>query len=114
LSNRGEAQLALHLFNNLRRGTDGHSTSSRVAVVRIHFLCTYFNSNTLFLKICQLLMISRLHLTPNKLHFYAEHFRVVSVPIMNASWRSVVSMPFREEKRILSSCHVYVPPVARG
>ena len=33
LANSAEAQLALHLFNNLRVGTEGKSTSSRVAVV---------------------------------------------------------------------------------
>lgn len=33
LANTAEAQLALHLFNNLRVGTEGKSTSSRVAVV---------------------------------------------------------------------------------
>ncbi|KAL3807904.1 hypothetical protein ACHAXA_008408, partial [Cyclostephanos tholiformis] len=33
LSNAGEAHLALHLFENLRKGTDGQSVSSRVAVI---------------------------------------------------------------------------------
>mmetsp|Transcript_1678 Transcript_1678/g.3157 ORF Transcript_1678/g.3157 Transcript_1678/m.3157 type:complete len:601 (+) Transcript_1678:128-1930(+) len=33
LANTGEAQLALHLFNNLRRGTEGKSTNTRVAVI---------------------------------------------------------------------------------
>jgi senataxin len=33
LSNSAEAQLALHLFNNLRSGTNGLSTKSRVAIV---------------------------------------------------------------------------------
>ena len=33
LSNAAEAQLALHLFNNLRSGTNGESANSRVAVV---------------------------------------------------------------------------------
>ncbi|KAL7506566.1 hypothetical protein ACHAXN_003823 [Cyclotella atomus] len=33
LSNSAEAQLALHLFNNLRSGTNGLSTKSRVAII---------------------------------------------------------------------------------
>ena len=36
LSNPAEAQLALHLFNNLKNGTNGLSTKSRVAVVSTH------------------------------------------------------------------------------
>ena len=36
LSNSAEAQLALHLFNNLRSGTDGLSVNSRVAIVSSH------------------------------------------------------------------------------
>lgn len=110
LSNTGEAQLALHLFKSLRRGTDGHSVSSRVAVVRItDILCTYLLTIYFsFLKNCQLVVTSRLLHMPNKLHFYAEHFRVVSVLIMNALWRLVASMHFRGEKRASSSCHVFV------
>jgi len=38
LSNSAEAQLALHLFSNLRSGTDGLSVNSRVAVVSLHHL----------------------------------------------------------------------------
>ena len=35
LANTGEAQLALHLFNNLRQGTEGKSAETRVAVVSL-------------------------------------------------------------------------------
>lgn len=43
LANAAEAQLALHLFNELRRGTDGLSTSARVAVVSVILLTPFSN-----------------------------------------------------------------------
>ena len=70
LSNSAEAQLALHLFNNLRSGTDGLSVNSRVAVVSSHhslfadlsvFSIHSHHNNT----------ISRSHLMLNRQHYYA-------------------------------------------
>ncbi len=52
---------------------------------------------------------SRLHLMPNKLHFFAVYFVIVSGVILSALLRLVVSMPTKEEKQISSSFRVCVP-----
>jgi len=54
LSNPAEAQLALHLFSNLKNGTDGLSTKTRVAVVCIFILADryFLSTHLLFSSAC--------------------------------------------------------------